>query len=100
MVEEARDSWAGQFFTLLEISELTEELNTFLFWLLIVREEEVVFLGGAEPSHPSELAPQRRIKQGTGVIESYIMSHLKDRLTRLLMRVSQTGVMVHVVAAL
>lgn len=100
MIEEARDSWAGQFLTLLEISELTEELNTLLFWLLSVREEEAVFLGGAEPSCPSELVPQRRMKQGTGAIESYIMSHLKKRPTLFLMRASQTGLMVHVVAAL
>lgn len=57
-------------------------------------------MGGAEPSHPSELVPQRRSKQGTGAIESYVMSHLKDHPTLLLLRVSQTGLMVHVVAAL
>lgn len=57
-------------------------------------------MGGAEPSHPSELVPQRRSKQGTGAIESYVMSQLKDHPTLLLLRVSQTGLMVHVVAAL
>lgn len=99
MIEEARDSWAGKSLTLLEISELTEELYALLFWLLSVREEEGV-LGGAEPSHPSELVPQRRSKQGTEAIESYVMSHLKDHPILLLLRVSQTGFMVHVVAAL
>lgn len=99
MIEEAGDSWAGEFLTLLEISELTEELNALLFWLSI-REEAAGFLGGAEPSQPCELVPQGRIKQGTGAMESYIMSHLKDHPTLLLLRASQTGLMVHVVAAL
>lgn len=100
MIEEAGDSWAGQFPTLLEISELTEELNALLFQLLSIKEEEVGFLGGVEPSYPSELVLQRKIIQGTGTIESYIMSHLRDRPSLLLLRASQTGLMVHVVAAL
>lgn len=47
-------------------------------------EEEAGFLGDGEPSQPSELVPQRRIKQGTGAIEFCIMSHLKDHPTLLL----------------
>lgn len=49
--------------------------------LFSVVEEEAGFLGGGEPS---ELVLQRRIKQGTGAIEFYIMSHLKDHPTLLL----------------
>lgn len=51
-MEEARNSWAGQFLTLLEFSELTNELNALVFWLLSIRKEEAVWLGSAEPSHP------------------------------------------------
>lgn len=65
MIEEARNSWAGQFLTLLEFSELTNELNALVFWLLSIKEEEAVCLGSAEPSLPGELVPQRSIKQGT-----------------------------------
>lgn len=65
MIEEARNSCTGQFLTLLEFSELTNELNALVFWLLSIKEEETVCLGNTEPSHPGELVPQRTIKQGT-----------------------------------
>lgn len=60
MIEEARNSWAGQFLTLLEIST---EKNQTENW-------------------------------------GNIMTDLKDRPTLLLLRASQTELMVHVVVAL
>lgn len=65
MIEEARNSWARQFLTLLEFSELTAELNALVFWLLSMKEEEAVCLGNTKPSHSGEQVPQNSIKQGT-----------------------------------